>query len=558
MSAGLAPRVRTLRQAETGELRPYLLALLSSVGCLVLICIANISSIQIARGAARQREFAVRAAIGASVGRNVRAQFAESILLALLAAVLGSVVAIASVRLIVTWIPVELPSWMRLEVDLTALAFCLALAASAAIATGVIPAWRASRQDPNVLIRAGGRGRTERSSLRKALVAVEVGLSTMLLVGALLMLQTLFELSKREPGFRPRGLLTVKVVRGHAGTAAQRARILSRLHEGVLDRLRELPGVTAVGMSNRLPFTSGGGSLMAADLRVSGVAGPVRASFFGAADVDAGYFAVMGIPLLRGRGFTTHDNTESTRVVIVSQRAANLLWPNQDPLGQQVTWGPPRPDNPPATVVGVVDAVRNYAAEADTGLEFYYPFAQFAADSVFYVIRTSRAPESLTREARRTVQEAAPEIAVSAVKTMPRWVEESLWQTRLWSWLLGAFALIALLLAALGLYGVVTYLALQRSKEMVIRLSLGATAGQVARLMLGDMLRLVGVGITAGIAGSLAGSRVIGGLLFRVSPTDLRTYVAVAALVGVVALLACCPPVIRATRVDPASILKEE
>jgi putative ABC transport system permease protein len=559
-AADLVPRIRTLREAETIQLRPYLIALLGGVGCLVLICVANISSLQIARGAARQREFAVRAAIGASVARNLRAQFAESILLAIGGAIIGGLVAVGSVHVILARIPVELPAWMHLEVDLPAFAFCTVLAGVASIITGVLPAWRASRQDPNVLIRAGGRGRTERSGLRKGLVAAEIGLSTMLLVSALLMMQTLFELQKREPGFRADGLLTIRAARVQEGTPVDRSRVLAQLHERVLERLGTLPGVTSVGMSNRLPFTSTAESRMIADLKISGAPGngAVKASFFGSADVTPEYFATMGIPLLRGRTFTRRDRAGSQPVLIVNQRAAKLLWPNQEPLGQQVTWGTPRADNPPATVVGIVGEVRNFASEADRGLEFYYPYAQFPADSVFYVIRTSVSPDSLTQTARRTIQETEPGIAVSSIKPMPQWVDESLWQTRLWSWLLGAFAGVALVLAALGLYGVVAYLAMQRSKEMVIRISLGATAGQIAKLMLGGMMQLVGFGVCAGVAGSLAASKLIGTLLFQVSPTDIRTYVTVSALVGSVALVACFPPILRASRVDPASILKEE
>ena len=555
----LMPRIRTLREAETSQLRPYLTALLGGVGCLVLICIVNIISLQIARGAARQREFALRAAIGASVGRNLRAQFAESILLAIAGAILGGMVAIGALRLILARIPVELPSWMHLQVDTTALAFCAALAGVASIVTGVLPAWRASRQDPNVLIRTGGRGRTERSGLRKVLVAGEIGLCTMLLITAMLMMQTLYELQKRDPGFRAEGLLTIRAAGVPSDNPAGRAR-LPKMHEAILERLGRLPGVVSAGMANRLPFTSAGDSRMVADLKITGGSGnnALKASFFGAADVTPEYFATMGIPLLRGRVFSQRDTAGSPPVVIVNQRAAKLFWPNQEPLGQQVTWGTPRPDNPPATVVGVVAEIRNSAAEADRGLEFYYPYAQFPADSVFYVIRTSVSPDSLIQTARRTIQETEPSVAVSAIKPMPQWVEESLWQTRLWGWLLGAFATVALVLAALGLYGVVAYLALQRSKEMVIRVSLGATAGQITSLMLSGTMWLVCIGVAAGLAGSLAASKSIGSLLFQVSPTDIRTYAVVSALVSGVALAACFPPILRTSRVDPASILKEE
>jgi predicted lysophospholipase L1 biosynthesis ABC-type transport system permease subunit len=244
-------------------------------------------------------------------------------------------------------------------------------------------------------------------------------------------------------------------------------------------------------------------------------------------------------------------------VLIVNERAAKLLWPNEDPIGQQATWGTSRADNPSATVVGVAGAVRSRATEPEQGLEFYYPYAQYASDRVFYILRTSTAPESLAAAARRAIQETDPSIAILAIKPMPQWIEESLWQTRLWSWLLGAFAAVALVLAAAGLYGVVSFLVVQRSKEMVIRIALGATAGRICGMLLGGMLQLVALGLAVGVAGSLAISRLMGTIL-QVSPTDVRTYVVVCAAIAGIALAACCPPVLRASRVDPAAILKEE
>jgi hypothetical protein len=266
----------------------------------------------------------------------------------------------------------------------------------------------------------------------------------------------------------------------------------------------------------------------------------------------------MGIPLLRGRTFTTRDDPQGGRVVIVNERAAAQLWPNRDPLGQQVTWGTPRPDNPPATVVGIVGNVRDVAAEADRGLEFYYPYAQFPDNALFYVIRTSLDPASLIAPVRQAIASADPGIAVSAIKTMPQWIDESLWQTRLWGWLFGFFAAAALLLSAAGLYGLVSYLVALRSREMVIRMSVGATGGQITRLVLGGMLRLIVAGVVAGVAASVVASRLIATLLFQVSATDPRIYAVVSVTVAGVTLLACCPPILRTSRVSVLSILKED
>jgi putative ABC transport system permease protein len=555
-----ALRVRTLRDAETGELRPYLLALLGGVACLALICIANVSGLQLARGTSRYREFAVRAAIGASAGRNMRVPFAESLVLSAAGAFAAALVAVATLRLMLSSVPVPLPSWMRLDVDVIALLFCVALAGIAAVLSGLVPAWRAMGQGGQTLLRSGSRGTADRAGLRKGLVIAEIALSTMLLVSACLLIQTLFELQKREPGFRPQGVLTAKISRAQAGSTEQRASMLGALHARVLDRVKALPGVVSVAASNRVPFASGANARTVADLHVSGTddTGQVRASFFGSRDITPEYFATMGIPLLRGRTFDTHDTLDGARVVIINDRAAAQLWPNRDPLGQQVTWGTPRPDNPPATVVGIVGNVRDVAAEADRGLEFYYPYAQFPDNALFYVIRTSVDPGSLIASVRQAIVGTEPTIAVSSIKTMPQWIDESLWQTRLWGRLFGFFAASALLLSAAGLYGLVSYLVALRSKEMVIRMSIGATGTQIATLVLGGMLRLIIAGIVAGVIASITASRLIASLLFQVSATDVRIYSLVSVLVAGVTLLACCPPILRTSRVNVLSILKED
>lgn len=555
------PRVRTLRESEAGQLRPHLLALVGGVSCLLLICIANVSSLQLARGAARQREFAVRAAIGASLGRNLRVQFTESLVLAMGGAVLGALGAYAGVRAIQLWIPVDLPSWMRLDVDGTALAFCGALAVVTSVVSGLAPAWRGSGRNTHRLLGAGGRGRTDRTRFRQGLVVAEISLSVMLLISALLLIQTLLVLQQRDPGFRTDGVLTIRASRAFGdGSRLDRGRLLPALHGRVLERLAALPGVTAASVSSRVPFAGGPDSRTVADLYVSGDTGGAarKASFAGLADIGPDYFRVMGIPLLRGRGFTPDDTAARSPVVVINERTARQLWPDREAVGQQFAWGAPRPDNPLATVIGVVANVRSSASDADRNLDFYYAYAQYPSDALYYVLRTSVPPASLADAARRTIQEVEPSIAVAALKPLEQWVEESLWQQRLWSRLLGLFAGIALLLAAIGLYGVVTYLLLLRSKEMVIRISIGATSGQVAWLMLGGMLRLLMLGLIIGIAASAATSQLLSAMLFQVSPTDLRTYLLVSSVVAITALLACGPPILRASRVNPMSLLKED
>lgn len=549
-------RVRSLRNAETGDMRPYLVALLVATGCLLLICLMNVSGLQLARGLARGHEFAVRAAIGASVSRNLRTLLVENVVLACAGAAVAVLVAIAGVRLIVATIPIVLPGWMRFELSPTMLAACLVLGGMASVTAGLAAAWRALGRTPQALMQSG-RSVTDRASLRRAFVVAEIALSTVLLVMAGLLIGTLVALQARTPGFRPEGVLTAQVVRAHPGSAAERARTLQPLHARVIETLAALPGVTGVAATSRLPLVAGAGSRTILDLTVTGASGSrtVKAPFFGVADVTPGYFAAIGIPLLRGRDFTAHDSMDSRRVVVVNERAVDQLWPGQDPLGQQVTWGATRPDNPPATVVGVVPNMRAFAAEGDSGLDFYYPYAQYPAYAMYYVLRTSVDPYSLIDVTRRTIQTIEPSIAVSTIKTMSRRMQEALWQTRLWGWLLALFAGAALFLAAAGLYGLVSYLVSLRSKEMGIRISLGATADQIAGLVLGEMLRLIGAGAALGIVTALAASQILAALLFEVSPTDVRLYVAVPLLVAVVTLVACCPPVLRSRRLDVMLVL---
>lgn len=558
--ADAVPRIRALREAETDQLQPYLIALAGGVGCLLLICIANVGTMQLARGAARQREFAIRTAIGAPRARNLRIQLAESLLLAIGGAAFGSAVAYAGVPAILSWIPVDLPSWMRLNVDAAALAFCWALAVLAAVLSGLLPALRSTGQAPGQLLSAGGRGRTDRNGLRQGLVVAEIGLSVLLLVSALLLIQTLLVLQQRDPGFPTENLLTIRVSRAYGdGTRLERAGVLPVLHNRVLERLDALPGVISASLSSRVPF-AGGDSRTVADLHISSTEGevPRRAAFAGLADVSPEYFSTIGFRVVRGRGFTPDDASDRNPVIVINERLANELWPNEDALGQQITWGLPRPDNPPATVVGIVANVRSSAGAPDHNLDFYYPYAQYPVDALYYVLRTSVRPQSLAEVVRKTIQEAEPSIAVAAIKPLDQWIAESLWLPRLWARLLAIFAAIALMLAAAGLYGVVSYLVLQRSKELVIRMSIGATGRQIAALLLGGMLRLVGLGVAAGVAASLAVSPAIGAILFQVSATGIRTYLLVAMMVTGVALLACCPPILRASRVNPMSILNKE
>jgi putative ABC transport system permease protein len=549
-------RVRSLRDAEAGHLRPYVAVLVAAAGCLLLVCVMNVTSLQLARGLARGHEFAVRAAVGASMSRNLRTLLVENAMLVGAGMVVAAAVAAAGIRVVVAAIPVMLPSWMRLELNPLVLAASLAAGGTVSLLAGVVAVWHAHRREPQALI-AARRANTDHARLRKAFIIAEVAAATVLVVMTGLLAGTLLALQGRQSGFRPEGVLAAHVVRGQSGTAAASPNSLQAMHERVIDVLASIPGVTRVAAASRLPMVAGRGSRTIMDLTISNATGgaTIRTPSLGLADVTPGYFATIGIPLVRGRDFTAHDSRQSPRVVIVSERAAARLWLGQDPLGQQVTWGVASPTNPSATVVGIVSDVSAFAAEGDIGLDLYYPYAQYQAHSLFYVLRTSADPRSLVEHARRAIHATEPSIAVATIKATEQRMHESLWQTRLWGSLLGIFAGAALFLSAAGLYGLMSYLLGLRATELGIRISLGATANHIAGLLFGEMARLIAAGAVIGMVMSVAASRLVAALLFGVSPTDIRILVAAPLVVAAVSLLACGPPALRSRRLDVTLVL---
>ncbi len=556
---GVRIALTPLREFEMGAVRPYLIVCLAGVALVLLICCANVANLLLVRTTARRREIAVKAALGAGTGRIVSGLLTESVLVGIAGALVGVVIGWAGVQGLLALIPVNLPAWVRVEVDAPVLALAAAIGVTTALLFGLAPVAAGARVDLVAGLRDGARG-TTRSPVRASLVIAEIALSVLLLVASGLLVKTFQQLQHRNPGFQAEGVVAAKVVLWSSGTRTESAAVLGGIHDRILDALRALPGVRSAAVTNYLPNTSTSTDRTQADIFIKGRAAQDTKTLapITGADVSADYFATMRIPLVRGRLFESSDTTESEPVIVISERAARLFWPNQDPLGQYICWGQPTGGNPWTRVIGVVGNVKHHAAEGDVGVEFYYSNHQWPIATSQYVVRTDGDSEAFLEAIRRTVVAAEPTAAVASVKTVSRTMTESLWQRRLWGVLFSAFAALALTLASVGVYGVISYAVAQRTREMGVRIALGAAPSSVRGLIVREGLTLCAIGLVLGLVAALAVGRFLATFLFGVTPYDLPTYASVFAVILATALAACWLPAVRASRVDPTTSLRAE
>jgi putative ABC transport system permease protein len=555
---GVRVTLTPLREFEMGAVRPYLLICAAGVGMVLLICCVNVANLLLVRAVGRRREVAVKVALGASAARIARGLMVESLVLGLAGAALGLVLAVAGVRGLLALIPASLPAWVRVEVDAPVLIFTMLAGVATAMLFGLVPVFASARVNLTDGLREGARG-SARSRMRSALVVAEISLSVVLLVGAGLLMKTFLHLQQRDPGFQGSGIATARVVAWAPGPRQESAAVLNDVHGRVLAAIRALPGVMSAAVSNEVPYTGARSERPRVDIFVRGRAEEetkVIAPITGA-DVSADYFTTMRIPLRRGRLIEAGDTTQSEPVLIISERAARLFWPNQDPIGQYVCFGKPSLQNPWTRVVGVVGNVKSQAAEGDDGVEFYYPITQWPVATSYYVVRTLGDPDVLLDTLRRTIVSADPSLAVRHVKTLERTMAESLWQRRLWGVLFSAFSALALGLAGVGVYGVVSYAVAQRKREMGIRMALGSGPRGVRALIVGEGMQLCAWGVALGLAGAFVLGRVLDGLLFGVAPHDPATYAFVVLTIAAICLAACWLPARQASRVNPATILRD-
>ena len=528
--------------------RQSLLVLLGAVALVLLIACVNVVNLLLARAAGRQRELSIRAAMGASRGRVVRQLLLESSLVALLAAIGGLAFAYASTRLLTVLGPDSVPRLDELSIDGRVFAFALGIALVTMAVFGVVPAIQAARQDPQDALRADGRHSTAgagRKRMRAVLTVGEVALSVALLIGAGLLIRSFARLQQVEPGFSVPGLMTARVTL--PATAYPNGPFRRAFWERFIDDLRGRPGILAAAIASGPPLS---GDFTAGDVKLPSQSNDEAGSAAWRL-AGPGYFATLGIPI-RGREFSMRDTSDGPPVAIISAALAAKYFPNEDPIGRQLVMRSFRED--PHTIIGVAGDVRTFGLDEDAGFVFYGSATQYPTwNPMSLVWRSHGTSADMVRASLRSIDPGVPIAAIASMETL---LGQSLGPRRFNLYLLGAFAAVSLALAAIGLFGVMAYLVSQRTREIGVRLALGATRGEVFRLILGRGLALAAIGAVGGVGAALWLTRVMETLLFSVSRTDPVTFVAVPLTLIAVALLASYIPARQAMRVDPVIALR--
>ncbi len=546
-------RLITIYRAQVSQqLETALLVLWGAVGCVLLIACANVANLLLARAVARQKEMAVRTAIGAGRGRLVRQLLFESLVLSALGGGVGVVAAAWAVAAINRALPPNLLPVPDVHIDGTVLLFAFAATIGTGVLFGLAPALHAARGDVNTLLKQSARtGAHGRSPLRSGLVASELAIATVLLIGAGLLVQSLVELQRVRLGFRPDGLLTFQVSLPASRYPGPKA---PAFYQTLLDSLRSVPGVRDAAVSSGIPLGAGNYTSSPFETVGQSIVPPGTAFPLEWRTVSPTYFRALGIPLVRGRAFTDADGPTAAPVIVVSQSAARKFWGDADPIGRTVRRVA---DKKEFTVVGVVGNVRSTALTQE-GSALYYPAAIRVWALMDVVVRSEGDPQRLLPAVRQKVRELDAEVPLANVRTMDEWVSNNAAQPRLNAVLLAAFAIVALAIAAVGTYGVLAYSVSQRTREIGLRLALGAPRGRVVRLIVREGMTIGTLGIGIGLASAYALSGALGSLVFGVRVHDPATFAAVSAALAIVALAACTLPALRAARVDPMVSLRDD
>jgi putative ABC transport system permease protein len=547
----------SLYEQTVGDTRVALLVLMGAVGCVLLIACANVANLLLARATGRRQEFALRAALGARRRRLVRQLVTESTLLGLLGGAGGLALAWLSLAVLRGLNPESIPRLAEVQIDLRALGFAFAVSLAAGVTSGILPALATMRTDLDRLVKEGRRrlgGAPGRQRLRAGLVIVEVALAQVLLVGGCLLFQSLVHLSGVKPGFEPEGLLVSRFDLLSERYASRTARAF--FYRQAVERVAALPGVESAALSTTIPLHE---VQLSYEFLVEGRPRPLLVTQYPSTGYNAitpDYFRTMGIRLRSGRVFTDADDADSAPVTIVNRAMALRFWPGESPLGHRIRIHPD--DSPPREIVGVVDDVRQVALGAPVRSEIYLPYAQLPWRECFLLVRSAARPAGLAEAVRREFRAIDPGIALASLRSMSDQVSESLAPPRFHTILLGVFAALALTLAAVGVFGVISYSVGQRTREFAIRLALGAGRRDILCLVMGEGLLPVLTGVVLGLALSLAMTRFLSSLLFGILPTDPATYAVVAVVLSVVAVAASYLPSRRALLVNPAVALRHE
>ncbi|PYS88844.1 MAG: hypothetical protein DMF64_19445 [Acidobacteria bacterium] len=568
-NAGNGFTLAKLQDRATEDIRAALLVVLAAVGFVLLIACANVANLLLARAATRAKEIAIRTALGAGRWRIVRQLLTESILLALAGGALGLLFAMWGVDALRAVIPDEVPRLLvaSIRLDTRVLLFTLVVSAVTGVLFGLAPAIQISKANLNEALKEGGRSATggaHRNYVRSLLVVSEVALSLLLLVGAGLLMQSFLNLQRADIGFDPDHVLTLRISLPEA-RYTENAQI-ENFYRALLQRVEHLPGVEYAGLTRGLPMSGG----IESGITIEGHEVTDRKDTIVAVNltVTPDYFRAMEIPLIKGRYFTDQDKTDAPPVVLIDEMLAARYFAGQDPIGKRIRLGGPDANFPWMQVVGVVKHVKHYGPDEEGRGEIYRPYFQLLNmpnvpgarfnNSMVLAVRTTNEPTSLTGAIRNAVLEIDKDQPISQVQPMTQIVASAVSSQKFATWLLAIFATVALLLAALGLYGVMAYSVTQRTHEIGIRIALGAAQRDVLQLIVGHGMRLTLIGVAIGLVGSFVITRLMKSLLYGVSAADPFTYGGVALLLALVALVACLIPARRAMKVDPMVALRYE
>ena len=558
--SGFGARIYSLQDQVIGGMRTGLAILLGAVIFVLLIACANLATMLLARASARERELAIRIALGAGRWRLLRQMLTESVLLALAGAAGGIVLSVWGLELLKRIGARTIPRLAEVNVDLVVLIVTAVVAIGTGILFGLIPAFASAKPELTEALKEGGRSSTtgaRRNQLRNSLVVAEIALALVLLVGAGLLLKSYSRVQNIDPGFDRRNVLTAEIdlpdtkYPPRGSSDYNRGQAIINFWNEALRRVRQLPGVEAAGGTIVLPLSgSNTDSSFAIEGRPTGAKEPTPDEELRTISPD--YFRVIRTPLLRGRLFAESDNINAPGVVIINDALAKKYWPNENALGKRITFSDTRkPDPNWLTIVGIVRSIRHRGLDVDPQPEYYLPLAQDPERTMVLTVRSAQDPRSLTSAIRREIQSIDPDQPMANVRTLEAVTADSIAPRRMSMALLGAFAGIALLLAGVGIYGVISYLVVQRTHEIGVRMALGAQRRDVLRLVVGHALKLVGIGTAIGLVLAFFSTRTLSALLYSVGAFDATTFAFVTVALAAVALLASYIPALRATRADP-------
>jgi putative ABC transport system permease protein len=556
---GWDAHVLSLRDDLVGNLRRPLLVFSVAVVFVLLIACVNVANLMLARSTARQREIAVRTALGAGRSRLVRQLLTESIVLALAGGSLGAALSILGVAYFRGSFPQDVPYYLSLHIDAPTLAFAVAVSLLTGMIFGVVPALRSTSGPVDGVLRDAARGATSgaaRSRLRGALVVTELALSVVLMVGAGLLIKSYRTLEGTKLGFDPHGMLTFRLTLPSASFPRGPRR--TEFFDRVLERLGALPDVASAAAGQGVPFS---GWNLQAEWRAEGwpPRRPEEAFVSHFQNVSPNFLAALGVPLIRGRPLLPSDRDTAAQVGVINETFAKRAFPKEDPIGKRVRFGGPDSKDPWVTIVGIARDYRHYRLPEPMGPAIYIPYADETPATETIVLRVKRGkPEALVPVVRKIIREINADVPMYRVQTMEEIVAASFWRQRLQGQVLGLFATLAIILATVGIYGVISYAVMQRTREFGVRVALGAQRRDVIGLVLAEGSRLAAVGVAIGIGGSLWLAGLLRSLLYEVKPTDPATFVGVAVGLAVVALVASYVPARRATRVDPVVAMRPD